>query len=252
MAGSVSPALLGILQTTARLPAGSHAGAGGAVARAIRRTVFHSDGLRRTGSADRPNSGRQNVPADGAGSSRDPAAQQPGRTGRADTSQEESGKLRSALAGWRPDLGRNGNTAQHRQETGSELLSIHPRPGQRSDADALPGGPDQATSRNHESQFFVEAHVTVPGLLRRYKGSVFEILYRRLAPRRGHFKAIWAVAHRLCRIVWKILHEGVDYEERGYRTNPHAVQKRTNRLVRELRRLGYQVQLTSSKAGAPA
>ena len=84
------------------------------------------------------------------------------------------------------------------------------------------------------------------------KGSVFEILYRRLAPRRGHFKAIWAVAHRLCRIIWKILHEGVDYEERGYRTNPHAVQKRTNRLVRELRRLGYQVQLTSSKAGAPA
>src|SRR5207247_3916855 len=41
-------------------------------------------------------------------------------------------------------------------------------------------------------------------------------------------------------------------EERGYRTNPHAVQKRTNRLVRELPRLGYQVQLTSSKAGAPA
>src|SRR5207247_1153749 len=88
-------------------------------------------------------------------------------------SQGESGKLRSALAGWRPDLGRNGNTAQHRQETGSELLSIHPRPGQRSDADALPGGPDQATSRNHESQFFVEAHVTVPGLLRRYEPWMF-------------------------------------------------------------------------------
>src|SRR5258708_25355778 len=180
MAGSVSPALLGILQTTARLPAGSHAGAGGAVARAIRRTVFHSDGLRRTGSADRPNSGRQNVPADGAGSSRDPAEQQPGRTGRADPGQEESGKLRSALAGWRPDLGRHGNTAQHRQETGSELLSIHPRPGQRSDADALPGGPDQATSRNHESQFFVEAHVTVPGLLRRYEWADRQILLRRL------------------------------------------------------------------------
>src|SRR5205807_1775638 len=153
MAGSVSPGLLGILQTTARLPASSHAGAAGAVARAIRRTVFHRDGLRRTGSADRPNSGRQNVPTDGAGSSRDPAAQQPGRTGRADTSQEESGKLRSPLAGWRPDLGRNGNTAQHSQETGSELLSIHPRPGQRSDAEALPGGSDQTTSRNHESQF---------------------------------------------------------------------------------------------------
>src|SRR6266571_6074128 len=159
MAGSVSPALLGILQTTARLPAGSHAGAGGAVARAIRRTVFHSDGLRRTGSADRPNSGRQNVPADGAGSSRDPAAQQPGRTGRADTSQEESGKLRSALAGGRPDLGRNGNTAQHRQETGSELLSIHPGPSKWCQADARIGGTDQRTSGNHGPQLFVDAYL---------------------------------------------------------------------------------------------
>src|SRR5437879_2792591 len=46
MAGSVSPALLGILQTTARLPGSSHAGAAGAVARAIRRIIFYRDGLR--------------------------------------------------------------------------------------------------------------------------------------------------------------------------------------------------------------
>jgi transposase len=76
------------------------------------------------------------------------------------------------------------------------------------------------------------------------KGSVFEILYRRLAGRRGHFKAIWAVAHRICRIAWKILHEGVKYEERGLRTNPTAVRQTANRLVRNLRRLGYEVQLT--------
>src|SRR2546428_9919356 len=99
MAGSVSPALLGILQTTARLPASSHAGAAGAVARAIRRTVFHRDGLRRTGSADRPNSGRQNVTTDGAGSSRDPAAQQPGRNGAAVTGQAKRGNVRCPLAG---------------------------------------------------------------------------------------------------------------------------------------------------------
>jgi transposase len=76
------------------------------------------------------------------------------------------------------------------------------------------------------------------------KGSVFEILYRRLVGRIGHFKAIWAVAHRLCRITWKILHEGVTYEERGQRTNLRAIRQRTNRLIRDLRRLGYQVQLT--------
>jgi hypothetical protein len=28
------------------------------------------------------------------------------------------------------------------------------------------------------------------------------------------------VAHRMCRIIWKILHEGVNYEERGLRVNP--------------------------------
>jgi len=82
------------------------------------------------------------------------------------------------------------------------------------------------------------------------KGSVFEILYRRLAPRRGHGKAIWAVAHRLCRIAWKILHQGVTYEERGQRLNPQAVRQRANRLIRDLRRLGYQVQLTPVNAGA--
>jgi transposase len=76
------------------------------------------------------------------------------------------------------------------------------------------------------------------------KGSVFEILYRRLTAKRGHFKAIWAVAHSICRIAWKILHDGVRYEERGLRTNPKAVRQRMNRLIRDLRGLGYEVHLT--------
>jgi hypothetical protein len=84
------------------------------------------------------------------------------------------------------------------------------------------------------------------------KGSVFEALYRRLAGKRGHFKAIWAVAHRIRRIAWKILHEGVRYEERGLRTNPQAARQRANRLVRDLRRLGYHVQLTPVSAEAVA
>jgi transposase len=75
------------------------------------------------------------------------------------------------------------------------------------------------------------------------KGSVFEMLYKRWVPQLGHVKAIWAVAHRLCRLVWKILHEGVRYQERGYRPDPKVVRRRTNRLLRELRRLGYQAEL---------
>ena len=81
------------------------------------------------------------------------------------------------------------------------------------------------------------------------KGSVFEVQYQRLVPRIGHLKAIWAVAHKMCRIIWKILHEGAAYEEHGLRTNLNAVRQRANKLARQLRRLGYDVQLKPANAG---
>ncbi len=84
------------------------------------------------------------------------------------------------------------------------------------------------------------------------KGSVFQEQYRRLVSRMGHNKAVWAVAHKLCRVLWKILHTGVEYEEQGSRPNTEAVRKRTKRLAAELRRLGYGVQLTPLRPGVPA
>jgi len=36
-------------------------------------------------------------------------------------------------------------------------------------------------------------------------GSYMQSLFRRLLPRLGYVKAIWAIAHRLSRIIWKIL-----------------------------------------------
>ena len=75
------------------------------------------------------------------------------------------------------------------------------------------------------------------------KGSVFQAVYRRLVTRLGHNKAIWAIAHRLCRLTWKILHQGVRYIEHGNRPNPKALKTRMNKLIRELRSLGYQVQV---------
>src|ERR1051326_3521309 len=70
------------------------------------------------------------------------------------------------------------------------------------------------------------------------KGSVFQDMYRRLASRIGHAKAIWAVAHKLCRVIWKILHDGVEYQELGRQPNPQTIQRRVNKLVRHLRALG--------------
>jgi transposase len=73
------------------------------------------------------------------------------------------------------------------------------------------------------------------------KDSVFESLYRRLLPRLGHNKTIWAIAHRLCRLTWKILHHSVEYIEYGQLRDPKALQRRIGKLARQLRSFGYQV-----------
>jgi hypothetical protein len=75
----------------------------------------------------------------------------------------------------------------------------------------------------------------------RYKGSTFQILYRRYVPRLGHQQAICIIAHRLCRLIWKLLHEGVRYEERGLALDHESKRARAVRMIRELRSLGYRV-----------
>ena len=74
------------------------------------------------------------------------------------------------------------------------------------------------------------------------KGTIFEIVYRRLVSRRGHNQTIGAIAHRLCRLIWIILHQGVRYEERGPSVNTKSRRQRTSRMIRELRNLGYRVE----------
>src|ERR1700686_4795831 len=74
------------------------------------------------------------------------------------------------------------------------------------------------------------------------KGSIFEVTFRRLLPRLGYKQAIWAIAHRLCRLLWLILHKGVHYEERGPAVSVKSRRTRTARIIRELRNLGYRVE----------
>jgi len=74
------------------------------------------------------------------------------------------------------------------------------------------------------------------------KGTIFEIVYRRLVSRLGHNQTIGAIAHRLCRLIWIILHQNVRYEERGPSVSAKSRQRRTHRMIRELRNLGYRVE----------
>lgn len=83
------------------------------------------------------------------------------------------------------------------------------------------------------------------------KGSIFEMAYRRLVTRLGHNQTIGAIAHRLCRLIWKILHQGIRYEERPS-VSQRSRRARAARMIRELRSLGYRVELLNPQQAGPA
>jgi hypothetical protein len=76
----------------------------------------------------------------------------------------------------------------------------------------------------------------------KHKGSIFEIVYRRFVLRLGHNKTIGAIAHRLCHLIWIILHNGVRYQERSLSVSERANRVRTSRMIRTLRMLAYRVE----------
>ena len=99
-------------------------------------------------------------------------------------------------------------------------------------------GKDESAEDNHSSRsakgnkylrriLNQSAHAAV-----KKKGSHFQAVFRRLLPRLGYKSAIWAIAHRLCRLIWKILHEGVRYIEQGSESDPRVRKRRARTLAR--------------------
>jgi hypothetical protein len=78
----------------------------------------------------------------------------------------------------------------------------------------------------------------------RKKGSSLGVLYRRIRARRGHQKAIMAVAHQILIVIYHMLRNGTPYAELGA---TYYDEKRkpavTRYLVERLQRLGYVVTL---------
>jgi transposase len=86
----------------------------------------------------------------------------------------------------------------------------------------------------------------------RCKASYFATVYRRLAARRGHKRAIVAVAHRLLIAVYHILKQHQPYRDyrtvdTGQRTQHQLIQTLQSRIER----LGYQVHLTPIAIAQP-
>ena len=75
------------------------------------------------------------------------------------------------------------------------------------------------------------------------KGSFFQAVFHRFLPRLGYGGAIWAVAHRICGVVWKLLHDNVSFVEQGIESSPQLKKRCAQKLIRRLRQLGYQVTL---------
>jgi hypothetical protein len=79
------------------------------------------------------------------------------------------------------------------------------------------------------------------------KGSIFEIVYHRQVPRMELNQTIGVIAHRLCRLIWILLHRQVRYEQRGPAVIECRKRKRTERMVRDLRKFGYRVETASDQ-----
>ena len=84
------------------------------------------------------------------------------------------------------------------------------------------------------------------------QGGIFDITFRKLLPRMGYKQAIWAIAHRLCRLLWMILHKGIRYEERGPAVSAKSQRARSARMIKALKKLGYRIEGGPLPAGAQA
>ena len=53
-------------------------------------------------------------------------------------------------------------------------------------------------------------------------------------------------------LIWKILHERVRYEERGPAVSAEAKKVRARKMIRELRSLGYRIELLPARSSNPS
>ena len=114
-------------------------------------------------------------------------------------------------------------------------------PGENITADVNYSSRSPKGNRNMRRLLNQAAHAAV-----KTKGSIFEVKFQRLRRGLEYKEAIWAVAHFLSRLIWKILHKGVRYQERGPAVNEKSRRARHAKMIRELRHAGYRVESIST------
>ncbi len=77
------------------------------------------------------------------------------------------------------------------------------------------------------------------------KGTYLRAIYHRLVQRRGHKKAIIAIAHKILKAAYYILSKREPYQELGANyLHQHHSQQLLKRMCRRFSQLGYHVSLT--------
>jgi len=110
-------------------------------------------------------------------------------------------------------------------------------PGEEESAEVCRSSRSPKGNRNLRRLLDQAAHAAV-----KTKGSIFQRKFQHLRRGMQYQPAVWAIAHRLCRLIWKILHQGVRYEERGPVVGAKAQRRHTAKMIRELRKLGYRIE----------
>ena len=95
------------------------------------------------------------------------------------------------------------------------------------------------------SKWLRTALVQAANAAARAKGTYLAAQYARIKGRRGHQKAIVAVAHSILVIAWHLFTRNEPYSDLGadYFMDRQSSQAYTNRLVRQLERMNYKVTL---------
>lgn len=91
---------------------------------------------------------------------------------------------------------------------------------------------------------FPDAH----HLASRTKHTYLSALYRRIAARKNHTRAIVAVAHAILIVAYQILQNDQPYCELGENYFDHIRPEKTVDRLRRLQRLGYQVTIQRARS----
>jgi transposase len=138
-------------------------------------------------------------------------------------------------------------------ETGAGM-SRFPGPGHLASwAGLCPGNHESAGKRRRVAttpgnQWLRRTMIESARAAARTKGSYFGAQYRQIARRRGPNKAAVAVAHSLLDVIWHILTTGEVFTDLGedYFTSRQDKEHQARRLIGQLDKLGFTVQLTEA------